>query len=1472
MANSYEQQLRRIFERHIPDKVGQEKKFLEKYEGKEEKLIASLEAKYGKAADQPVPTADERGSGSDTHAMEQRLRRMFEQYLPDKVGQEKTYLEKYRGKEETLFANLEAKYGSGKAAASSSSTPNSSPRPGSRSTSASPLSERSRIQSQNHEQRLRAYFEHFVPDKVGQERNYLDQYKGNEAKLFDKLETKYGKLPEQGTPVQQSSDATAGNQNSHEQRLRAYFEHFVPDKVGQEKTYLEKYKGNEAKLFANLETKYGKLPEQSKPAQQSMDSSVDNQDHEQRLRAYFEHFIPDKVGQEKTYLEKYKGNEAKLFANLETKYGTLPSMAQTSTTSALSVPLTGDSNETISIEQVDQSAHEDSDPRVGRSAMSVGAAASSAVTPSETVVTDLISSASQAGRETQGNVGVDHSSSSIMDHNRDLSGGIASASNTKKIQTIHGELLDDPLFPSVKFSEKATDSTPRLDQQSEPQPLSQPEKNTVSMDGEEKFTVAKTESHEDRLRRIFQRSRPDKVGQEKDYLAKYKGKEENFFTALEAKYGKFPSDADSSRGEKNESSAPSPQDLHRILTQLPPDGLLAGILRAPPPSFAPVVKKVLADHKQVHDQHIKQTQRANAVGISSAQSQQTLNEALLFSDAGRKWISLQHRLLLNSYRPKRPHDLEYARQSRAEDSLYRPQGRRLLQPICKTDDYEAFLRQRQDRQLQPIQSYDSFVNPPTNSITNTPGLGDRGQHAYNQGAAVHSSSRAFQSSQQQTSTITKTERVRREVERLRRYCDHYNVPNVIHSLIAAQHDHTQQRLQAGTQNHEQRLRVFFQHFIPEKVGQEKIYLEKNKGSEAKFFAALEAKYGKVPEGGTISQRQQANAAASNRSDNNSYEQRLHAIFQQHVPDKVGQEKVYLEKYKGNEEKLFALLEKKYGKTAVNGDVEGEGHVQTKPPGSSTSSPAPLSYRDRAIAMFEHYAPNSLLVVDEASTDSTLPANTATAEAQQEEEQASNKPNTPKSYEERLRQIFEHALPEKVGQEKALLERYQGNEEKLLASLEAKYGKGIPSSTSSQAAATTDQNNQDANHTSATAGAAGADDDSMSYESRLQRCIDAFLPKEKQEPGLAQKLLKKHEGSEEKVIKAMVSKYGNGQPEPPPPTPAAVPVDQQQSKPDATTTEPPPVRKKKDYSKVDSLLTKYQGREEDLIQALVKRFGPEPSSPSSHHLAREGSPPPDAASTPNSSPTPVHNNTNNTSHSGSNPTHTQAVHTNATPVTVKTLAEIIEQQLDTYCDDVITPTPHLTSKGVNSTGRRTQHDVYWEWLTGKYGPEPSQQHNPFAGNAAANGTRSNPSVSMGNTLTPQQQNSRNNPYADYPPRMPLPKRQELTSASRQRKDDEQPQERALRMKAVLEELGLSADGEDAKAVYQKHQPISYRSSQKMERDIDRATAPGTPHEGDSSQRAAAELRDRTGAPWIMGRGETYSSQHGADIDWFLYDCW
>lgn len=136
----------------------------------------------------------------------ERLLRFYQKYNADKLDEVDGVLERFKGKEASLFTALVKKYGpepsadedlSAAPAASGGDKKNAkkkNDKQDKQATSAANAPESNVVKDFNHA-RLLAFYNRYNPEKVGDVPNVLLKYKGKEAQLFNALVKKYGPEP-----------------------------------------------------------------------------------------------------------------------------------------------------------------------------------------------------------------------------------------------------------------------------------------------------------------------------------------------------------------------------------------------------------------------------------------------------------------------------------------------------------------------------------------------------------------------------------------------------------------------------------------------------------------------------------------------------------------------------------------------------------------------------------------------------------------------------------------------------------------------------------------------------------------------------------------------------------------------------------------------------------------------------------------------------------------------------------------------------------------------------------------------------------------------------------------------------------------------------------------------------------------------------------------------------------------------------
>ncbi|EAN94217.1 hypothetical protein, conserved [Trypanosoma cruzi] len=260
-----------------------------------------------------------------------------------------------------------------------------------------------------------------------------------------------------------------------------------------------------------------------------------------------------------------------------------------------------------------------------------------------------------------------------------------------------------------------------------------------------------------------------------------------------------------------------------------------------------------------------------------------------------------------------------------------------------------------------------------------------------------------------------------------------------------------------------RVVALYNLYVPSKLGDVDAQLEKYRGREEEFIAALEQKYGPEP-----------SVAESASAD---YRSRVVSIYERYAPGKLGDVDAQLEKYRGHEEEFIAALEQKYG------------------PEPSIAESASADYRSRVVSIYERYAPGKLGDVDAQLEKYRGHEEEFIAALEQKYgPEPSVAESASADYRSRVVSIYERYAPGKLGDVDAQLEKYRGHEEEFIAALEQKYG---PEPSIAESA-------------------------SADYRSRVVSIYERYAPGKL---GDVDAQLEKYRGHEEEFIAALEQKYG-----------------------------------------------------------------------------------------------------------------------------------------------------------------------------------------------------------------------------------------------------------------------------------------------------------------------------------------------------------
>ncbi|KAF1333368.1 Rna-binding protein, partial [Globisporangium splendens] len=164
-------------------------------------------------------------------AHRERLLRFYQKYNADKLHEIDGVLERFKGKEASLFTALVKKYGPEPSADEVLAAPAPSAKKSDKKkdvAAAASVPESKVVKDFNHA-RLLAFYKKYNPDKVGDVETVLSKYKGKEAQLFDALVRKYG--PEPGDSDDEDDDEDDGDDEEEVKKPAAPAKKAVPAAV-----------------------------------------------------------------------------------------------------------------------------------------------------------------------------------------------------------------------------------------------------------------------------------------------------------------------------------------------------------------------------------------------------------------------------------------------------------------------------------------------------------------------------------------------------------------------------------------------------------------------------------------------------------------------------------------------------------------------------------------------------------------------------------------------------------------------------------------------------------------------------------------------------------------------------------------------------------------------------------------------------------------------------------------------------------------------------------------------------------------------------------------------------------------------------------------------------------------------------------------------------------------------------------------
>ncbi|KAJ9440349.1 hypothetical protein DIPPA_60682 [Diplonema papillatum] len=400
-----------------------------------------------------------------------------------------------------------------------------------------------------------------------------------------------------------------------------------------------------------------------------------------------------------------------------------------------------------------------------------------------------------------------------------------------------------------------------------------------------------------------------------------------------------------------------------------------------------------------------------------------------------------------------------------------------------------------------------------------------------------------------------------------------------------------------------RIRAIFQKYDPAKVDRTEALLAKHPGQEAAIIAKLVSTYGPEPAPAPSSAATAAGAVRSVPKPPTAWPERIKAFYEAKDPSKAASADVLCQKYSGREQEVWKSLVAKFGpeeywlqrvtrllqahKPEAAGNAEKllkqhagneEQLVQSlvskfgaeppEPTGGATGTPAvnTMTARAKVIRFYYYKAPEKV---------ATAIAHVSPGGNHHGKEDAMyealikkfggdpSPPDPPKATDYKARFVNMYAMycPEKISTVDALLERVAGNEGAAVTQLVAKYG-AEPAVASSSGVPQQRQ---------------------LTHQERVIALFKKYCPDKLER---ANDLLVKHKGNEENLIASLVTKLG---PEPPPPSGATKAPKTWRERLEAFYKHYNPEK----LHTVEALLSRHKGREADVLESLIAKYGPEP---------------------------------------------------------------------------------------------------------------------------------------------------------------------------------------------------------------------------------------------------------------------------------------
>lgn len=262
------------------------------------------------------------------------IRQIYTEHNPAKLDDVDTLLNKYRGRERTLYLGICEKYKVPPAAeVLQSGAPVPGPPPpgvppgfvGAPVPGPPPPGPPPAAPSEEQVQKIReliveVYKEH-NPSKLNDVEGLLAKYKGREEQVYRSICEKYSVEPK--LPKAQPAEAEGGKKSAAEKYKELISEVFAEhnkEKLGEIDELLSKYKGKEKTLYMAVCQKYGVEPKDKKKKKVDKVSDEKAAVVKPLIAEIYKEHNPAKLDDIDTLLQKYKGREEQLYHGICEKY------------------------------------------------------------------------------------------------------------------------------------------------------------------------------------------------------------------------------------------------------------------------------------------------------------------------------------------------------------------------------------------------------------------------------------------------------------------------------------------------------------------------------------------------------------------------------------------------------------------------------------------------------------------------------------------------------------------------------------------------------------------------------------------------------------------------------------------------------------------------------------------------------------------------------------------------------------------------------------------------------------------------------------------------------------------------------------------------------------------------------------------------------------------------------------------------